>query len=180
MKIKTTVFALGLVTLLMFNGCGGGGSSESPSSTNEETTIIDDTQEDPVVAGVTENTEPQASETFSYATQRDVNVSITLKETEADTPQKQVLIYEIQKTEPIYDEVQIDDEGNTEKIEVGEQTVFEGQLLNSSTDENHQLIETFTLGNHITSLWIVIPSEEYEQEISIEENRLSLELNIAN
>jgi len=78
----------------------------------------------------------------------------------------------------MYDEVVIDDAGNTERIEIGEQEVFEGEILSGSTDANHQLNETFTLGNHITSLWIVIPSEQYEQEVAIVNNELSLQLGV--
>lgn len=174
--MKMIIWTLSLISILMVNACGGGGGDSASAPI--------DPVKDPVVDSVTDtitiDTEPKASEAFTYATQGDVEVSISLLNTNSNTPQKQILIYETRTVEKLYDEVQIDDEGNTEKIEIGEQNVFNGQLLDSSSNASHKLNQTFTLGKHINSLWIVIPSEQYEKEVAIVDNKLVLELTINN
>lgn len=180
MKVKTATLAMSVVTILMLNGCGGGeDSSSTPTqSANTSTQTTDTTQEDTAVGGVTQNVEPKASESFGYETQREVQISIAITNTKDDTLQKQILIYESKKVETLYDEIQIDEAGTTERIEIGEREVFDGELLSTSTDENYQLNEKLTLGNHIKSLWIVIPSEQYEKEVSIQNNEISLQLGV--
>lgn len=144
-------------------------------STNAQTQTATTTQDN---TDVEEAEEPKASDSFGYETQRDVKISIRFTNTKEETSQKQILIYESKKTEILYDEIQIDDAGNVERIEIGEREVFDGEILAGSTDANHQLSETFTLGNHIQSLWIVIPSEQYEQQIAIQNNEISLQLGV--
>lgn len=180
--MKMIIWTLSLISILMINACGSGGSTDNTVAEADTGTdaVVDSVTDTNDTTANTVDTEPKAAETFAYETQRDVDISISFLNTDADTPQKQILIYETKTVEKLYDEVQIDDEGNTQKIEIGEQNVFSAQLLDSSTNENHQLIQTFTLGRHINSLWVVIPSEQYETEITIENNKISLELNVNN
>lgn len=97
---------------------------------------------------------------FAYETQRDVAISISL-DIDSDTLQKQVLFYESQAidTSP-----------------VGDQVVYNNLLMEGVTNVNGTYTTHVTLGNHITTIWILIPALSYENNISIVDDTLVLDI----
>lgn len=95
---------------------------------------------------------------FSYENQRDVKINISTKE---NLHNKQVLIYE--KITILNTPV-----GDFEKLE--------NIIISTIFDENGELNLTYTLGNHITSIWLVVPFYGLTIEVPITNNNIYLTL----
>jgi len=112
-------------------------------------------------AGSTENNTNNSSN-FAYKTQGSVKVSL-LVYGENISSQKQILLYESQKTV------------NGPDIP-GELTVFDRLLVEGVSDADGKYETALTLGNHIESIWIVIPALAYQQKIDIINNEIILNI----
>ena len=99
---------------------------------------------------------------FAYKTQGRINVSLSIYSENTST-QKQILLYESQKT--------VNDPDTP-----GELTVFDGLLEEGVSDTNGKYETALTLGNHIESIWIVIPALAYQQKIDIVNNEIVLNI----
>jgi hypothetical protein len=108
----------------------------------------------------TEDTEEENKEDkgFSYENQRDVKVNISTKE---NLHNKQVLIYE---------------KITIVKTPVGDFEKLENIIISTIFDENGELNLTYTLGNHITSIWLVVPFYGLTLEVPITNNNIYLTL----
>ena len=104
------------------------------------------------------------SKAFDYETQGSVNISVTapLPSTidQGTIDQAQILLYESQKliTTPVGDSLVFDN------------LIREGTIISSN------YTTTVTLGNHIDSIWIVIPVLGYEKEHNITDNTININL----
>ena len=115
---------------------------------------------DVIVNLESKNIKEQEEKGFAYHNQRDVTINITTKEL---LHNKEIVIYEkntVYKT-PV---------GNTKKLE--------NRIVAAVFDEKGELNLTYTLGNHIQSVWIVIPYYRLRIEVSISNN--NIDLNIEN
>jgi len=113
---------------------------------------------DVIVNLESKNIKEQEEKGFSYNNQRDVTINITTKEILYN---KEIIIYEkntVYKT-PV---------GNTEKLE--------NKIVATVFDEKGELNLTYTLGNHIQSVWIVIPYFRLRVEVSISNNTIDLDI----
>ncbi len=104
---------------------------------------------------VEENTEDKG---FSYENQRDVNINISTKE---NLHNKQVLIYE---------------KMTLVNTPVGDFEKLENIIISTIFNENGKLNLTYTLGNHITSVWLVVPFYGLTIEVPITNNNIYLTL----
>lgn len=124
----------------------------------ERDEIIKPSIRDVIVNLESNNIKEQEEKGFSYNNQRDVRINITTKELLYN---KEIVIYEkntVYKT-PV---------GNTEKLE--------NRIVATVFDEKGELNLTYTLGNHIQSVWIVIPYYRLRLEVSISNNNINLNI----
>ena len=96
---------------------------------------------------------------FSYENQRDVKIFISSKESLSN---KQVLLYE---------DVEI------VSTPVGDLETYKNKIISTVFNINGELNLTYTLGNHITSIWLVIPFYNINMEVPIQNNHVYLTLN---
>lgn len=97
---------------------------------------------------------------FSYQTQRKVKVSLVIKQIN-DLSQKKLLFYEKKK--------------KMNNITLpGERVTFDALLTEGATNNQGQYTNTLTLGQHIDSLWVVIPALSYQKKITIVNNAINL------
>jgi len=113
-------------------------------------------------AGSTESNTSNSSN-FAYKTQGSVKVSLLISG-ENISSQKQILLYESQKTV------------NGPDIP-GELTVFDRLLVEGVSDADGKYETALTLGNHIESIWIIIPALAYEKQHQIINNQIILTIN---
>jgi len=139
-----------LLTLLLMTGCGSGGGDTGSTENNTGNT------------GTTENSIDNSSN-FSYKTQGSVNVSLSIYGENTST-QKQILLYESQKTV-------------TDPDIPGELIIFDGLLAQGVSDADGKYETALTLGNHIESIWIVIPALSYEKQHQIINGQITLTIN---
>lgn len=99
---------------------------------------------------------------FTYETQRAVKFSLTTPKLEGSA-QRQVLLFETQKTIV---------EDNTP----GDIVTFDSLLIEGNSDNNGKYETSLTVGGHIDSIWIVIPSLAYQKKIDIENNQIVLNI----
>jgi len=102
------------------------------------------------------------SSNFAYETQRAVNVSLLINSGDISS-QKQILLYETQKIVRYPDMP-------------GELIVFDALLVEGASGTNGKYETNLTLGNHIESIWIVIPALAYQQRIDIINNEIILNI----
>jgi len=102
------------------------------------------------------NKETNNHKGFSYANQRDITINISAKDTLYN---KQILIYE---------------KMSTVKTPVGDFEKLENLIISTIFDENGELNLTYTLGNHITSIWLVVPYYGLTTQIPIDNNNIKL------
>jgi len=99
---------------------------------------------------------------FTYKTQRTVDVSISTPET-INLTQRQILLFETQNS-------------LVEKNTPGEILTFKSLLVEGNTDDSNGYKNNLTLGSHIESIWVVIPSLAYEKKIKIVNNKIVLNI----
>lgn len=122
-----------------------------------------------VGCGDTKSTSPDSepknsTHEFTYQTQRSVDVNILIGLNEL-TQQKQILLYELQKS--------VD-------TPVGEQTILDGLFIDGVINNKGEFTTTLTLGNHINSIWVHIPSLSYQQEHNISDSKLNITIEEGN
>jgi len=139
-----------LLTLLLMTGCGSGGGDTGSTENN-----TDDT-------GSIENNTKNSSN-FAYKTQGSVNISL-LVYSENSSSQKQILLYESQKT-------------ITDPDIPGELIIFDGLLAEGVTNSDGSYSAKLTLGNHIDAIWIVIPALAYEKQHQVINGQIALTIN---
>ncbi|NOR57898.1 MAG: hypothetical protein GQ474_05175 [Sulfurimonas sp.] len=142
--------SLVVLLLIMLNGCGpgsGDSSSNNSGNTNEPSVSIRPSP---------------ALEVFAYETQRVVNLSLSI-DSKYTSSQKQILLYETQKT--------ISDADTP-----GDIIVYEALLTEGVSDNNGSYATALTLGGHIDSIWIIIPAIAYEKRIDIIDNEIVLNI----
>ena len=67
----------------------------------------------------------------------------------------------------------------TQKIDttpVGDQLIFDDLLMEGVTDTNGDYTTKVTLGKHIESIWVVIPALSYENQVSIVDGVISVNI----
>lgn len=137
---------------------------EKPISEIEENIIIEEKikfqiNEVNVNLETIEIKEESIDKGFSYENQRDVTINISTKEI---LHNKQILIYE---------------KMSILKTPVGDFEKLENIIISTIFDENGELNLTYTLGNHITSIWLVVPYYGLTTEVPINNNNIYLKLN---
>lgn len=169
-KLSIPVFLSILLTACDGGSDGGssGGSSSGGSSKPSTQNNIASTPElisveviTPEISVVEANSTAVAEpEEFAYETQSSINISVSL-ELNSGSQQKQILFYETQKidTSP-----------------VGDQLIFDDLLMEGVTDTNGDYTTKVTLGNHIESIWVVIPALSYENQVSIVDGVISVNI----
>ena len=136
-----------LSILLTACGGGGGGSSELNTQNNSVST-----QEG--------NTSVITPKEFAYETESSIGISVSLK-LNTSSQQKQILFYETQKIDT---------------TPVGDQLIFDDLLMEGVTDTNGDYTTKVTLGKHIESIWVVIPALSYENQVSIVDGVISVNI----
>ena len=96
---------------------------------------------------------------FSYENQRDVSINILA---ESSTINKQILLYE--KLDLV-------------STPVGELEKFNNLIISTVLNSKGELNITQTLGNHIQSIWLVIPYYHIKTELSIINNNIYFNIN---
>lgn len=97
---------------------------------------------------------------FAYETERSIGISVSLK-LNTSSQQKQILFYETQKTVT---------------TPVGDQLIFDDLLTEGVTDTNGDYTTKVKLGKHIESIWVVIPALSYENQVSIVDDVISVNI----
>lgn len=144
------------MTLLLINACTPEDTTSTTTNTNTPTNT--NNAVDNIIQPLQLPTE--ADESFSYQTQRNVKISLVIKENKIFS-QNQILIYENQK--------------KIDKADMpGQLVTFDRLLTQGSNNSQGQYIKILTLGNHINSLWIIIPSLSYQEEVPIINNAINL------
>jgi len=141
------------VALFLMTGCGSGGGDTGSAENSAGNT------------GTTENSIENSSH-FSYKTQGTVNVSLSIYD-ENTSSQKQILLYESQKTV-------------TDPDIPGELTIFDRLLAEGVSNTDGKYETALTLGNHIESIWIVIPALAYEKQHQIINGQIALTIDKGN
>ena len=141
------------IALFIMTGCGSGGGNtvSADNDSNESFSVDNDTNESLL-----------SSSNFAYETQRAVNISLLMNSGDISS-QKQILLYETQKI--------VRDLGMP-----GELIVFDALLVEGVSGTNGKYETDLTLGNHIESIWIVIPALAYQQRIDIINNEIILNI----
>lgn len=106
------------------------------------------------------NTSVITPKEFAYETQSSIGISVSLK-LNTSSQQKQILFYETQKIDT---------------TPVGDQLIFDDLLMEGVTDTNGDYTTKVTLGNHIESIWVVIPALSYENKVSIVDDVISVNI----
>jgi len=113
-------------------------------------------------SGSTENN-TNISSNFAYKTQGSVKVSILIPNKTLYS-QKQILIYESKKT--------------INGVDIpGELTIFDRLLVEGVNDVDGKYEISLTIGNHINSIWVVVPTLEYEKQHKIINGQIILTIN---
>ena len=132
---------ISLLTLLI-SGCGNATESSQTDTSSLEPTLLSK------VSPLVHVTAEEAS-SFAYQTQHQVTVDIELPQTLRAT-QRQLLLFQNRS----YDA----------QIKLDKLT----QLITSTyIESNGHFRESFSVGKHLESIWIVIPTLGYESEIKI-------------
>jgi hypothetical protein len=105
---------------------------------------------------------PSTQDNFSYKTQRAVKITLSTPALKGSS-QRQVLLFETQKTIV---------EANTP----GKILTFESLLAEGNTGNDGKYKTSLTLGGHIESLWILVPSLAYQEKINIINNQIVLNI----
>lgn len=103
--------------------------------------------------------EEEKEKVFSYETQANINLNISLSN--FTSVQKQVLVYEQQKIS---------------STPVGNLTSYENLLSDGVVNESGVYSSSLTLGKHIGSIWVVIPALSYEREHLIVQNKINIQI----
>jgi hypothetical protein len=101
----------------------------------------------------------KTTENFSYSTQREVEVSLN---SSSELANKQVLLFQSKKS------IQTD---------VGDIEILDGKLVSTVFNSKGELNYKHTIGNHIDSLWLVVPFYSIETNVQIVNNTIELTLN---
>jgi len=94
---------------------------------------------------------------FDYKTQSEVTVNVTVTNdlnVSLAKVQRQILIFQ---TKTYNDNTKIDELNG---------------LLTSGVIKDGHFSETFTLGQHLSSLWVIVPALQYENNITIPNNHI--------
>ena len=104
------------------------------------------------------NTTPtiDATKSFAYETQRSVSVNIDVTD-DIRSAQRQILLFQSKHHDDVIDLDMLDE-----------------LIVSAVISHDGHFSQTFTLGNHIQSIWILIPALEYEEKVTIKDNNINL------
>jgi len=139
--MKLTMIFISLLTLLI-SGCGNATESSPADTSSLEPTLL--SKVSPIV-----HVEADVASSFAYQTQQRVTIDIQLPITLRAT-QRQLLLFQNKR----YDE----------QIKLNQLTAL---ITSTYIDREGHFNESFTIGKHLQSIWIVIPTLGYEAEIEI-------------